>query len=223
MDSSTETQPLTRRQRQRQATVTEILDAARAQMRRDGAAALNLNEVARQVGLRTPSLYEYFPGGKMEIYDAIFRLGIEIYQASRRKPAVEDDLEAHLRATMESYLLFSVEHPELYQICFERPVPAFVPSEESLAASVELMVEGRRQAEQVLRLSDNPLGLTADQAMNLVLAQMHGIASLHLANEPDLPLGEGRFGSLVPAATAAMLRAFSSGSVPVPAVPGDAQ
>jgi hypothetical protein len=34
--------------------------------------------VARRVGTRAPSLYEYFPGGKMAIYDALFRLGVQL-------------------------------------------------------------------------------------------------------------------------------------------------
>ncbi len=54
--------PRERRQRNREEMVAAILDAARAVMREEGVAALNLHEVARRVGLRTPSLYEYFPG-----------------------------------------------------------------------------------------------------------------------------------------------------------------
>jgi hypothetical protein len=31
---------------------------------------------------------------------------------------------------------------------------------------------------------------------------MHGLTALHMANEPELPVGSGRFGSLIPAALA---------------------
>jgi AcrR family transcriptional regulator len=213
------TPTLTRRQQQRQATITDILDAARAQMRRDGAAALNLNEVARQVGLRPPSLYEYFPGGKHAIYDALFRLGFTLFGQSMRSADEYDDVASLLQQTMDTYLRFAVEHPELYQICFERPVPGFVPSEESLRLSFGQLADARGTVERVLAQADNPLDLTVEQVRDLTIALMHGLAALHLANEPHLPPGEGRFGSLIPAATAVLSRALS---VAPPSVPSAA-
>jgi AcrR family transcriptional regulator len=74
--------PKERRQRNREEMIAAILDAARTVMREEGVAALNLHEVARRVGLRTPSLYEYFPG-KMALYDALYRFGIRLYAAGR--------------------------------------------------------------------------------------------------------------------------------------------
>src|SRR5207245_9654426 len=69
--------PQERRQRNREEMRAAILDAARAVMREEGVAALNLQEVARRVGVRAPSLYEYFPG-KAAIYDALFRMGVRL-------------------------------------------------------------------------------------------------------------------------------------------------
>ena len=197
--------PLNRRQQTRQATIVAILDAARAQMRADGAAALSLNELARQVGMRPPSLYEYFPGGKYAIYDALFRLGYE--QCSRlTEPlaAIEDPWQL-LQAIAEGYFTFATTNPELYQLCFERPVPGFVPSDESLAVSFGMLNQVRAHMERVLAPLVNTTGLTLEQYFTLSIALMHGITASHLANEPQLPLGQGRFGSLVPFA-ATMLR-----------------
>jgi AcrR family transcriptional regulator len=199
---------LTRRQRHRQASIAEILDAARAQMRAEGAAALNLNEVARRVGLRTPSLYEYFPGGKHAIYDALFAQGFTLFGEMMRVPhATDDPLEA-LRLSMEAYLRFAVEQPDLYQLCFERPVPGFVPSDDSLRISFGVLDGARAATERALMQLGNPLGLSVEEALNLVIALMHGIAALHLANEPHLPPGEGRFGSLLPAALSVLTLAL---------------
>lgn len=195
---------LTRRQRNRQASIAEILDAARAQMRAEGAAALNLNEVARRVGLRPPSLYEYFPGGKHAVYDALFAQGFTLFgELMRSATATDDPLEA-LRRSIETYLRFAVEQPDLYQLCFERPVPGFVPSDESLRISFGVLAEGYSALERAMAQLGNPLGLTVEEAQNLLIALTHGIAALHLANEPHLPPGEGRFGSLIPAATAVL-------------------
>src|SRR5260221_12872424 len=69
--------PKERRQRNRDRNREEmkaaILDAARAVMRDEGVAPLNLQEVARRAGVRAPSLYDYFPG-KMAIYHPLLRM-----------------------------------------------------------------------------------------------------------------------------------------------------
>src|SRR5215469_18667450 len=70
--------PQERRQRNREEMKNAILEAARQVMREEGVAALNLQTVARRVGVRAPSLYEYF-SGKMAIYDALFRMGIRLF------------------------------------------------------------------------------------------------------------------------------------------------
>ena len=198
----------TRRQRKHQATVAEILQAARAQMRRDGAGALNLNDVARRVGLRTPSLYEYFPGGKHELLDELFRMGIATLGEHVQEVLALPEPTERLREAMAVYLRFAVEAPELYQICYERPVPDFVPSEESMRRSLALLGELHTLSEQLIAQAENPFRLTADQLSNLILAAMHGIAALHLANEPHLPPGEGRFGSLLPVVNAVLQHAL---------------
>ena len=196
---------LNRRQRTRHATVAAILDAARAQMRADGAAALSLNEVARQVGMRPPSLYEYFPGGKYAIYDTLFRLGYEQYSLLTEPLAAIDDPWELLQMIAEGYFTFATTNPELYQLCFERPVPGFVPSDDSLAMSFGMLNQVRAHMERVLAPLANATGLTLEQYFTLSIALMHGITASHLANEPQLPLGQGRFGSLVPF-VASMLR-----------------
>ena len=48
--------PAERRQRNRQEMIQAILDVSREVMREEGVAALNLNEVARRLKMKTPSL-----------------------------------------------------------------------------------------------------------------------------------------------------------------------
>ena len=47
-------------QRNREAATQSILDAARAIMREEGVAALSMQELARRMDMRAPSLYNYF-------------------------------------------------------------------------------------------------------------------------------------------------------------------
>ena len=67
-----------RRQRNREEMRTGILAVARDIMREQGVAALNLNEIARRIGITPPALYTYFPG-KMALYDALYRMGFRLF------------------------------------------------------------------------------------------------------------------------------------------------
>src|SRR3954452_19755563 len=63
-----------RRDRRREATKAEILEAAWDLVREHGLAALALRDLAARVGMRAPSLYQYFDS-KHAIYDAMFTQG----------------------------------------------------------------------------------------------------------------------------------------------------
>jgi AcrR family transcriptional regulator len=187
-----------RRQRNREATIQSILDNARIIMREEGVAALSMHELARRMDMRAPSLYNYF-SGKMDIYDALFRLGFKLWGdivegAARESTTFQDEI-GHI---LEDYMTFALENPELYQLCFERPVPGFVPSQESLELSFGILDTSRRRVEKYKHEIDTQL--SSDQILNLTIAVSHGLTALHLANEPHLPLGQGRFGSLIPVA-----------------------
>jgi len=197
--------PKERRQRNRQEMIAAILDAARSVMREEGVAALNLHEVARRVGLRAPSLYEYFPG-KMALYDALYRFGIRLYAAGREHLAPITPLPAsfweHARGELEHYMTFAQENPELYQLVFEHPVPGFVPSPESLEEGARILAHSDQLLKQGLEQGNLALGLPPEQGRDLFIAMMHGLTALHMANEPELPMGSGRFGRLIDAALA---------------------
>lgn len=194
---------LRNRERNREEMKTAILNAARAVMREEGVAALNLQEVARRVGVRAPSLYEYF-AGKAGIYDALFRLGVRLFaERSERLVQTSPSLWDYARASLEQYMTFAQDYPELYQLCFERPVPGFVPSEESMNESRQLLLARADQMiEQGLEHASLVPGVSPREVRDLFLAMTHGLTALHLANEPELPVGAGRFGSLIPAALA---------------------
>ena len=112
-----------------------------------------------------------------------------------------------IRLSFEAYMTFAKQNPDLFQLCFERPVPGFVPSAESLQVSFGLLKDTYRHAAQLIESMDTDL--SPEQMVDLVIAFMHGLTSLHMANEPQLPLGQGRFGSLIPAAMSVLSKAWS--------------
>jgi hypothetical protein len=107
-----------------------------------------------------------------------------------------NNLSDELRLNIEGYMSFALKNPELYQLCFERPVPGFVPSKESLDLSFGIL----QHAYDRVEIFRNALqtDATGQQIVDTVIAMSHGLTAMHLANEPHLPVGQGRFGSLIP-------------------------
>ncbi|MGF1503877.1 MAG: TetR/AcrR family transcriptional regulator [Anaerolineae bacterium] len=198
-----------RRQQMRDAILQHALDV----MEERGVAGLSLGEVARRLGVKTPSLYEYFPN-KKAVYDALFRMGYEQFRLEMRRlqEALPDgSMRARLRSIMAGFFTFALENRALYQLMFERPVPGFVPSEESLAVSFGMLNEsyGSFTTAFIENSLQVPEGLSTAQAHDLFIAVEHGITALHLANEPDVPPAESRFGSLLDAAVDLLIRAWT--------------
>ena len=206
-----------RRRRYRDEIIEDVLGIARAMMRKDGVAALSSNEIARRLGMQPPSLYHYF-ASKNAIYDELFRRGFEEFGCRMaERPNQDGTLREKLQSAMETYMRFAQENPDLYSLMFQRPVPEFVPSETSMAASLAALGAARAQFSETLQSAELTLAIPLEQALDLVIAFEHGLTELHLANNPEVPVGEGRFGKLVPQAVQLILDAWQvSKENPVP-------
>jgi AcrR family transcriptional regulator len=182
-----------RRARRRQETIEEILDIARQVMTEEGVNGLSLAEVARRLGVQPPSLYKYFPS-LMAIYDAIFQRGQidNLAELRRGMAGAEPGLPA-LIGGLEASGRWLLANRAVAELLFWRPVPSFHPSEEAFAPSVE-MVELQRGA-MADAVAAGQLGPSAndEDAIYVVSTLIVGVLSQAIANEPDLPWGEGRF------------------------------
>lgn len=202
------TDKLTRRERNHQETIEKILAIAREEMQKDGVAALSLGVIARRMGMRTPSLYTYFDN-KNAIYDELFRRGfLEFGRYFDERPDQEAPLRDNLRSAMSTYMRFAQENPDLYQLMFQRPVPGFVPSEESMAVSLGRLDEARSQIAHIFNKYNISNTLPFEEARDIYIALQHGMTELHLANNPELPVGQGRFGKLIDQAVDFVLSAW---------------
>lgn len=194
--------PRERRRRNREQMTAAILDAARAVMRERGVADLSLREVARRVSMQAPSLYEYFPS-KMALYDALFLAGFRLFEGRLLRGLDEaGTFWEQMEANFEAYMGFAREHPELYQLLFEHPVPGFVPSEEAMAEGRVLLDRFTARIAEAVESGEIAPGVSATQARDLLIAMTHGVTSQHLANDADAPPGGGRYGGLVAPALA---------------------
>jgi AcrR family transcriptional regulator len=165
--------------------------------------------------MKPPSLYEYFPN-KLAIYDALFLHGTHVFAGYMRNARQDNQsFWERTQAMIEAYMAFAHDHPELYQLVLERPVPGFVPSETSMVAIRTLLSEAVDDISAQLPHDAGIGDLTPEQVTDLINAVMHGLTALQMANEPNAPVGTGRFGSLIPAVIAMFRAAWSSRQPPI--------
>lgn len=192
---------LDRRQRRRLETIEEIVDVAVAVMTEQGVGGLSLGEVARRMGMRTPSLYVYFDS-KHALYDAVFARGWHAVGTSMApqyaKAATAGDLSAHFLESAQVFLRWMVEHPVHAALMNWRVVPGYVPSPEAYAPAVALMQAAYTAFDELRRRGLFRADADVQHILTSWTAVMSGVMTQQLANAPDEAFDEGRFTRLVP-------------------------
>jgi AcrR family transcriptional regulator len=164
-----------RRQARREATKAEILDAAWELAREHGLAALSLRELAARVGMRAPSLYQYFPS-KHAIYDAMFGQGMRAALEAVPDVGVHEDPRTAFVERARRIFEFATSDPARAQLLFTRTIPDFEPSPESYAPALELNARASAAIAAV--------GITDPEALDLYTALVSGLINQQLANDP---------------------------------------
>jgi AcrR family transcriptional regulator len=170
----------TDRVQRRRAEVRErIVDAAWHVARDAGLEGLTLAAIADRVGMRAPSLYEYF-ASKAAILDALFADGyrqmseevVAPLLAAMPDPPTRELLVEGARASVA----FMTADLARYQVMFTRVVPGWDPSPPAYEASIAVY----QQMEAGLRA----FGLTDPQDVDLFTAVTAGLAAQQHANDP---------------------------------------
>lgn len=164
------------RARRREQTRQQILEAAWRLAERDGIAGLALRDLAREVGMRAPSLYTYFES-KSAIYDAMFEQGyreaLELFDGSL---AADEDPVDGLARHLEEFIDFCEASLPRYQLMFTRVLPDWQPSAEAYAPSVALLERMQAHLET--------LGMPGRESLDLWTALTSGLVAQQLANDP---------------------------------------
>jgi AcrR family transcriptional regulator len=162
------------RSRRHDWTRAEILAAAWELVREGGIAGLSTRELARKVGMRAPSLYTYFPS-KNDLLDAMYAQGMQQMDEHMRNSPPGRTARETLQNRVRTFVFAAAQDPIRYQLLFERPVPGFVPSPQSLAIGLSRLQETGQMALAA--------GLTP-QALDLLMATTRGLVAMQIANEP---------------------------------------
>ena len=186
-----------RRARRRQETIEEIVDIAVDVMTEHGVNGLTLAEVARRLGVQTPSLYKYF-SSIGAVYDALFkRAASENLEVLRQGMAHgEPGLDA-LTCGLEASGRWVLQNQALAQLPFWRPVPNFEPSPEAFAPSEEIATLQQQAITDAVAAGQ--LGPDAlKDAGFMVAILIKGVLTQAMANEPHLEWGKGRYTPIFP-------------------------
>jgi AcrR family transcriptional regulator len=161
--------------RRREAKVASIVASAWRLAREHGVAGVSLHALAREVGIRQPSLYEYFDS-KHALYDAMFADGnrqlLERLEALR----LPRDPRAALKKYLAAFVAFALEDPARCELLFQRHIPGFTPSPESyelaeaaLAGAIKLMHDA---------------GVVDQGDIDCIVAMTAGLMDAQMSNDP---------------------------------------
>jgi AcrR family transcriptional regulator len=159
----------------RQAKIDSIVEAAWRLAREHGVTGLSLHGLAREVGMRQPSLYEYFDS-KFALYDAMFADGNRELLARLGALRPSRNPRAAVKAWLGTIAAFSLEDSARYELLFQRHIPGFTPSPESFALAEEVL------ASLVSLLHD--AGVTRQGDVDCIVAVTAGLIDAQLANDP---------------------------------------
>jgi AcrR family transcriptional regulator len=158
----------------REQRVALIVAAAWNLARDHGIAGVSLHALAREVGIKQPSLYAYFDS-KHALYDAMFADGNRRLIERLDGIAWPKDPRAVVRKFLRTFVDFGFEDPARYALLFQRPIPGFEPSAESYAYAQQLL---GRFVDML-----HAAGLERDGDVDCVVAMVAGLMEAQLSND----------------------------------------
>jgi AcrR family transcriptional regulator len=159
----------------REAKVASIVASAWKLAREHGIAGVSLHALAREVGMRQPSLYEYFES-KHALYDAMFADGNRQLLERFDALTLPEDPRAALKKFLESFVTFALEDSARSELLFQRHLPGFTPSPESYSLAEDAL--GR--AAKVMNEAD----VTQQADIDCIVAMVAGLIEAQLSNDP---------------------------------------
>jgi len=159
----------------REAKIASIVEAAWSLARTCGIQLVSLRDLAKEVGVRQPSLYAYFDS-KNALYDAMFADGNRQLLETLDSIDLPVDPQAALKAYLGAFADFAIADPARNSLLFRRVIPGFEPSVESYAVAQEAL--GR-----VVRVM-NAAGVTDRSDIDCLVAMTAGLIEAQLSNEP---------------------------------------
>jgi AcrR family transcriptional regulator len=140
-----------------------------------GIGGLSLHALAREVGMRQPSLYSYFDS-KHALYDAMFADGNRQLLARLDAVKLPSDPRAAVKSLMRAFVNFAVEDIARSSLLFQRPIPDFEPTAESYTYARDALDRG------VSLL--HAAGMENQGDVDCYIAMVAGLVDAQISNDP---------------------------------------
>lgn len=187
-----------------------IIEITWEQIAENGAAALSLRAIARQLHITAPAIYNYFSRRDdlvtALIIHAYSSLGDAQFEALRSIP--ETNHHERLRAIGLAYRQWAISYPQRYQLIFGTPIPGYHSPEEktmpsaarSLSALIQVL-EDARQASQWTQIAEYEIPISLQEQLKnwqavfpeahigtlylalVIWSRVHGMVSLEIGNQ----------------------------------------
>jgi AcrR family transcriptional regulator len=184
---------LSRRDRVRAATVTEIKDTARRILVAEGPDGLSLRAIAREMGMTAPALYRYFPSREDLVEALIADLYDELTAALQEAGTKADPADARVQITAAcwAFRAWALAHPREFALLFGSPIPGIDAHSDDSPAGPASERFGDLFGALVARIYlDNPFPVPADDDMDPELRRQ--LREWCSALPVELPVGAGQ-------------------------------
>lgn len=203
-------------------TIDEIVAVAVEVMASGGAPELSLGEIARRMGMRTPSLYSYFPS-KAALCDEIFARGwrdLATVMEPHYQPLGDLSRAAvhrEMTSAISTFVGWALDHSAVAELMFWRPIPAWEPSPQAFAAAGVVVDRLTAWIADLRRRGALRDDVEAAEPADLVMIMAAGVITQQLANQPGADIRSGRFSARIEALVTMFLSRYASdGARPAP-------
>lgn len=201
-----------RRERERDAVRTKILDAARSLFAAQGYEGVSMRAIAEQIEYSPTLIYQYFEDKETLVKELCYADFGTLAEQLHATLQIADPIE-RLRQCGREYVKFALAYPNHYRLMFMTPLPVRHDKEEweekhgnpesDAYALLQLLVQ-KAAAEGALRTPNADINLLAQT----LWAGLHGVIALEIVKRCD---AEWTSWESIERRTEAMLDALSSG------------
>jgi len=174
-----------RRERERDAVRTKILDAARELFVAQGFDGISMRAIAERIEYSPTVIYQYFRDKEALVTELCCADFLGLAEELGETPQVADPIESLLQCG-QSYARFAVTHPNHYRLMFMNPLPARCDEAEASeykgkpeSDAYALLLGQVRAAAAAGRLRD--AAADPELVAQTLWAGIHGVVSLEIA------------------------------------------
>lgn len=183
----------TRREQSRDATMSAILQAAHRRLADDGAAALSLRAVARDLGMVSSAVYRYVPSRDalltLLIVEAYEGLGAAVERAERSVDRA--DLPGRFATICRAVRTWALAHPNQYALVYGSPVPGYAAPDDTIGPASRVpalllaVLRDAQRAEGGASGASGESDESDDAAVRAALAPLRGGSALSTHDVSD--------------------------------------